>query len=214
MAVEFFVPHDPVGLADLMGGKEEMVKKLDSLFVVKPQKTYASASGDMSGLIGQYAHGNEVSQHIAYLYNYLDKPWKTQELVRIIMSSLYDNTPEGYCGNEDTGQMSAWYIFSAIGFYPVNHGQGQYIIGTPLFDRVVFDHGLGGVLTIIAKNNSAENLYIQSVKINGKEYTKNWFQHYEIFNDGNVTIEFVMGDKPNYKWGVGAINCPSSMSNQ
>lgn len=99
-----------------------------------------------------------------------------------------------------------------MGFYPVNHGQGQYIIGSPLFDRVEFNPGLGGKLTIIARNNSDKNIYIQSVKLNGKAYTKNWFQHNDIFNKGNVTIEFEMGDKPNYKWGVGAANCPSSMS--
>ena len=208
----FFVPHDPVGLAQLMGGNEVMIRKLDSLFIVKPQKKYASASGDISGLIGQYAHGNEVSQHIPYLYNYLGDPWKTQEKVRTIMTSQYDNTPEGYCGNEDTGQMSAWYIFSAMGFYPINHGQGQYIIGTPLFDRIEFDSGLGGKLIVAARNNSDKNFYIQSVKLNGKAYTKTWFQQRDLFNKGNVTIEFEMGDKSNYKWGVGEANCPPSMS--
>jgi len=205
----FFVPHDPVGLADLMGGKEVMVQKLDSLFRVKPQQKYALASGDMSGMIGQYAHGNEVSQHIPYLYNYLGKPWKTQERVRTIMTSQYDNTPEGYCGNEDTGQMSAWYIFSAMGFYPVNHGQGQYMIGSPLFDRLEFDHGFGGKLIISAKNNSDKNTYIQSVRVDGKDYTKNWFQHKDIFKKGIVTIEFEMGNQPNYTWGTGTSNCPS-----
>ena len=208
----FFVPHDPVGLSKLMGGNEVMIRKLDSLFVVKPQKKYASASGDMSGLIGQYAHGNEVSQHIPYLYNHLGTPWKTQERVRMILSTQYDNTPEGYCGNEDTGQMSAWYLFSAMGFYPVNHGLGQYTIGSPLFDRVEFDHGFGGRLTIMAMNNGKNNIYIQSVKLNGKSYLKNWFQHKDLFSKGNVTIEFEMGDQPNFRWGVGAANCPSSMS--
>ena len=208
----FFVPHDPVGLAKLMGGKEVMANKLDSLFMVKPQKKYDFASGDMSGMIGQYAHGNEVSQHIPYLYNYLGQPWKTQERVRMIMASQYDITPEGYCGNEDTGQMSAWYIFSAMGFYPVNHGQGQYIIGSPLFDRVEFDHGLGGKLIVIARNNSEKNFYIQSVKLNGKAYTKTWFENSDLFHQGNVTIEFEMGDKPNYNWGIGEANCPPSMS--
>ncbi len=200
----FFVPHDPVGLSKLMGGKEVMAAKLDSLFSVEPQKKYASASGDISGLIGQYAHGNEVSQHIPYLYDYLGQPWKTQEKVRTIMNTLYDTSPEGYCGNEDTGQMSAWYIFSALGFYPVAHGQGQYIIGSPLFGRLEFDHGFGGKLTIVAKNNSDKNIYVQSVKIDGKEYTRSWLQHNDIFKKGNVIIEFEMGDKPNYKWGVRA----------
>jgi predicted alpha-1,2-mannosidase len=186
----FFVPHDPVGLAKLLGGKEVMTNKLDSLFMVKPQKKYDFASGDMSGMMGQYAHGNEVSQHIPYLYNYLGQPWKTQERVRMIMTSQYDITPEGYCGNEDTGQMSAWYIFSAMGFYPINHGQGQYIIGTPLFDRVEFDHGFGRKLIVVARNNNDKNFYIQSVKLNGKAYTKKWFQHGDLFNKGNVTVEF------------------------
>ena len=121
--------NNTIGLANLMGGKQAMITKLDSLFIVNPSKKYIGASGDISGLIGQYAHGNEVSQHIPYLYNYLGQPWKTQEKVRQIMTSQYNNTPEGYCGNEDTGQMSAWYIFSALGFYPVNHGLGQYVIG-------------------------------------------------------------------------------------
>ena len=209
----FFVPQNPLGLAKLMGGKDQMEKKLDSLFVIKPNKEYALASGDMSGLIGQYAHGNEVSQHIPYLYNYLGKPWKTQERVRMILNSQYNTSPEGYCGNEDTGQMSAWYIFSAMGFYPVNHGQGQYIIGTPLFNRIEFKHGFGGTLTIIAKNNSPKNIYIQSVRLNGKEYNMNWLQHNEIFRNSKVTLEFEMGDKPNYNWGTKTENCPPQTTN-
>ena len=208
----FFVPHAPLGLAKLMGGKEKMADKLDSLFIVKSQKIYASASEDLSGMLGQYAHGNEISQHIPYLYNYLGKPWKTQERIRMIMSSLYDTTPYGYCGNEDTGQMSAWYVFSAMGFYPVNQGQGQYIIGTPLFNRIEFNHELGGTLTIIVNNNSDKNIYVQSVEINGDKYTKNWLQHNDIFKKGKVTIEFEMGDKPNYDWGTKAKDCPPSIS--
>ena len=210
----FFVPQDPIGLAKLMGGKEAMTRKLDSLFIIKPQKEYSLASGDISGLIGQYAHGNEVSHHIPYLYNYMGKPWKTQEKVRLIMTSQYNTNPEGYCGNEDTGQMSAWYIFSAMGFYPVNHGQGQYIIGSPLFNRIEFKHGFGGTLTIVAKNNSDKNVYVQSVKLNGKIYTKNWLQHNDLFKKGKVTLEFEMGDKPNYNWGAGLKDCPPSMSKQ
>jgi len=199
--------NNTIGLANLMGGKQAMITKLDSLFIVNPSKKYIGASGDISGLIGQYAHGNEVSQHIPYLYNYLGQPWKTQEKVRQIMTSQYNNTPEGYCGNEDTGQMSAWYIFSALGFYPVNHGLGQYVIGSPLFSRVVFKHGFGGTLTIVARNNSPKNVYVQSVKIKGKPYSKNWLQHNEIFNKGNVSIEFEMGEKPNYKWGTADQDC-------
>lgn len=198
----FFVPQDPAGLSELFGGKESMSAKLDSLFIVNPSKQYSGASGDISGLIGQYAHGNEVSQHIPYLYNYLGKPWKTQEKVRLILNTQYDTTAQGYCGNEDTGQMSAWYIFSAMGFYPVNHGQGEYIIGSPLFSRMEFKHGFGGTLTILAKNNSAKNVYIQSVKLNGKPYSKFRFQHNDIFKKSNTLVEFEMGDKPNYQWGI------------
>jgi len=206
----FFVPQDPIGLSALFGGKEAMASKLDSLFMVNPTKQYSNSSGDISGLIGQYAHGNEVSQHIPYLFNYLGKSWKTQQKVRLILNSQYDITPQGYCGNEDTGQMSAWYIFSAMGFYPVNHGTGEYIIGSPLFDRIEFRHGFGGTLTVLAKNNSDKNVYVQSLKINGKPSTKNWLQHNDIFKKGNTTVEFEMGEKPNYNWGTDEKDCPSA----
>jgi predicted alpha-1,2-mannosidase len=210
----FFVPHDPAGLADLMGGEEAFVEKLDSLFVVEPgsSREYSGSSGDISGLIGQYAHGNEVSQHIAYLYNYFGQPWKTQEIVSRIMNLLYDTIPEGYCGNEDTGQMSAWYVFSALGFYPVTHGQGIYVIGTPLFEEVEFRHGFGGTLTVRANNISVDNIYIRAVKINGREYNRNWFRHGDIFNKDDVTIEFEMTGQPDYSWGSRKADCPPSMS--
>lgn len=209
----FYVPHDPIGLSSLMGGKDKMIEKLDSLFIVKfDPKLYPKLSGDISGLIGQYAHGNEPSHHIAYLYNYLGEPWKAQKWVNEIKNTLYDTIPQGYAGNEDTGQMSAWFVFSSLGFYPVSHGEGVYVIGTPSFEKIEFKHGFGGTLKINAKNISEGNIYIQSVKLNGKKYTKNWFQHEDIFNKNNVTIEFEMGDKPNFHWGTRAENCPPSMS--
>jgi predicted alpha-1,2-mannosidase len=210
----FFVPHDPVGLAGLMGGEEMFIGKLDSLFAAEPliRKQDYKGSGDISGMIGQYAHGNEVSQHIAYFYNYFGQPWKTQEWVNQIRNTLYNTTPDGYCGNEDTGQMSAWYVFSCMGFYPVTHGQGVYVIGTPAFERIKFEHGFGGTLTIRADNAGGENIYIQSVKLDGRDYTKNWFRHEDLFNGDEVTIEFQMGDRPNHGWGSGAADRPPGMS--
>ena len=208
----FFVPHDPGGLADLMGGDLALANKLDTLFTVESPSEYNQQSGAITGLIGQYAHGNEVSQHIPYMYNYCGQPWKTQFYVKKIKETLYKVSPDGYCGNEDTGQMSAWYVFSSMGFYPVNHGTGVYIIGTPGFEKIEFDHNLGGTLIITANNISRENLYIQSVRLNGEHYTKSFFNHHDIFNQKKVTIEFEMGNQPNFQWGTNERDYPPSIS--
>ena len=209
----FYVPHDPIGLAEALGGKNKMLKMLDSLFVVDEQLEgeNASPSNDIDGFIGQYAHGNEPSHHIIYFYNYLGQPWKTQRLIRQVMEIMYDNKPLGFQGNEDAGQMSAWYVMNALGFYPVSHGNGVYVIGSPLFNKIIFKHTFGGTLKVLAPENSPENVYVQSVKLNGEQYYKSWFQHDELFNENDVTIEFEMGSTPNKNWGSGENDRPPSM---
>lgn len=190
----FFVPHDVIGLAKLMGGNEKLEARLDSLFNAKSEISGENRSGDISGLIGQYAHGNEPSHHVAYLYDYIDRPSKTQYYVREIMDRLYLNTPEGICGNDDTGQMSAWYVWSAMGFYPVRHGTGEYMVGTPLFKQLELKHEKGK-LVISAPGVSSQNRYIKSIRINGKKLNRYSLFHHELFS-GNVLLEFEMTDKP------------------
>ncbi|MFC6102619.1 GH92 family glycosyl hydrolase [Olivibacter domesticus] len=195
----FFVPHDVRGLADLYGSNEKLSIKLDSLFSVSSKLTGGNTSPDVSGLIGQYAHGNEPSHHIAYMYSFIGQPWKTQERVRQIVDSMYHDQPDGYAGNEDCGQMSAWAVWSIAGLYPANPASSEYIIGSPAADEVVFRPGGGKELRFKAINNSKSNIYIQEVKFNGKKYNKTYFTHEDIINGGE--IEFIMGDKPNKKWG-------------
>ena len=197
----FFVPHDVNGLAKLMGGNRALIGRLDTLYSLSSVITGSNTSGDISGLIGQYAHGNEPSHHTAYMYTYLGEPWKTQYWVNKILNELYDNTPEGLCGNDDTGQMSAWYVLSALGFYPVRHGDGTYAIGKPLFDRAVLKLDAKKRVVITATNLSEKNIYVQSVSLNGKPYNKAYFNHYDLINNGK--IHFVMGPEPNKNWGIG-----------
>jgi predicted alpha-1,2-mannosidase len=193
----FFVPQDINGLMKLMGGDEKFVSKLDELFTTNPQLT-GRIQSDITGLIGQYAHGNEPSHHMAYLYNYAGEPWKTQERVREICSTLYTEKPDGLCGNEDCGQMSAWFVLSAAGFYPVCPGDGNYIIGTPLFDEVTISAGGKNKFTIVAKNLSDKNFYIHSATLNGKEYPLSYIKHSDLVNGGKLVLE--MGPQPS-KWG-------------
>lgn len=148
-----------------------------------------------TGMIGQYAHGNEPSHHVAYLYNYINEPWKTQKLVREILESQYKNTPSGHCGNEDCGQMSSWYIFSSLGFYPVNPAQGIYSFGSPLFDSATINLENNKTFVVQTKNNSNENMYIQSIELNGKKIDRNYITHKEITQGG--TLIFTMGKLPN-----------------
>ena len=206
----WFVPHDVAGLIRLHGSPEKFEIKLDSLFSIKEGLKGDNASPDISGLIGQYAHGNEPSHHIAYLYNYIGKQWKTAEKIREILNTMYSAKPDGLSGNEDCGQMSAWYVLSSIGIYPVNPADGNYVIGSPLFDKVVFNLENGKKFTVTAKNNSAQNIYIQSAALNGKPLTKSYISHSDIEKGG--TLEFVMGSKPNKKWGSAPANIPPSMS--
>ncbi|HEY8934525.1 MAG TPA: GH92 family glycosyl hydrolase, partial [Cyclobacteriaceae bacterium] len=195
----WLVPHDVEGLISLLGGEEAFQQKLDSLFTIKGDMG-KEASNDISGLIGQYAHGNEPSHHITYLYAYAGQPWKTAEKVRYILDSLYTNKPDGICGNEDVGQMSSWYVFSTLGFYPVNPANGAYVIGSPAVDKAVLHLPHNKTFTITAKNNSSKNIYIQQITFNGKPYTKTYITYQDIMSGGELSIE--MGDKPSTIWGV------------
>ncbi|WP_134090776.1 GH92 family glycosyl hydrolase [Olivibacter sp. XZL3] len=195
----FFVPHDVRGLAKLYGSHAKLSEKLDSLFSVSSELTGGNTSPDVSGLIGQYAHGNEPSHHIAYMYSFLGEPWKTQHRVRQIVDSMYHDQPDGYSGNEDCGQMSAWAVWSIAGIYPANPASSEYVIGSPAADEVVFRPGGGKELRFKAVNNSKDNIYVQEVRFNGKKYDKTYFTHADIINGGE--IEFIMGEKPNKKWG-------------
>jgi len=206
----FFVPQDVAGLANAFGSRDLFVQKLDSLFTVSSQINGKEAPPDVSGLIGQYAHGNEPSHHIAYMYNFVGEPWKTQAIVRTIIDSMYHDQPEGYAGNEDCGQMSAWAVWSMMGMFPANPANGQYVFGSTVFDVINLHVPGGKVMKIVARNNSRANKYIQSVSLNGKPYGKSYIDHSTLLKGG--TLEFVMGSKPNMKWGTAATSLPSSAS--
>ena len=192
-----FVPQDVQGLIDLLGGDEKFVAWLDTLFTLHSQ--YDKNVVDAGGLIGQYAHGNEPSHQIAYLYNYAGAPWKTQKQVRQILAELYDDKPDGLSGNEDCGQISAWYVLSAMGFYPVTPGEPIYAVGSPIFDSATIHLENGEKFVIRAKNVSAQKQYIQSATLNGEPYTKSWFHHQQILDGGEFVFE--MGAMPNEQWG-------------
>lgn len=189
----FFVPQDVSHLMTLMGGREKFVAKLDELFTTSA-KLSGREQADLTGLIGQYAHGNEPSHHIAYLYNYAQEPWKTQKYVRQIFDEFYKNAPDGLIGNEDCGQMSAWYIMSAGGFYPVAPGSPVYAFGTPLFPEMTYRLENGKTFTIRAKNVSSKNKYILNAKLNGAPYKKAFITHQDIMRGG--VLEFAMTDQP------------------
>ncbi len=203
----WLVPHDVEGLIDLFGSEQAFEEKLDSLFIAKGYLG-DEASPDVSGLIGQYAHGNEPSHHITYLYNYLGKPWKTAEKVRYIMDSLYTTRPDGLCGNEDVGQMSAWYVLSALGFYQVNPSNGQFVFGSPLMDEATVDLGKGKRLRIRVKNNSPQNKYISKIHFDGVPHTKSYISYAELAKGGELLIE--MDRTPSNVWGVDLENRPVS----
>ena len=194
----WLVPHDVKGLVGLFGSEEAFVTKLDSLFVVEGDLG-EEASPDISGLIGQYAHGNEPSHHTIYLYNYVGQPWKTAQRLREVMTTLYKADPDGLCGNEDVGQMSAWYILSSLGLYQVEPAGGKYVFGSPLFNSADVKMG-DKTLHIIAHNNSAENIYIQSVRWNGQSYDKSYIDFKDLQQGG--TLEFEMGAYPSDTFGV------------
>ncbi len=189
----FFVPHDVSRLMELMGGRQKFVAKLDELFTTS-QKLAGREQADLTGLIGQYAHGNEPSHAHAYLYNYAGEPWKTQKYVRKIMDEFYRNAPDGLIGNEDCGQMSAWYVLSASGFYPVNPGDGIYAFGTPLFPEMTYRLENGKAFTVRAKNVSDRNIYISAARLNGTRYIKAFITHEDLMKGG--LLEFEMTNKP------------------
>ena len=190
----YFVPHDIEGLKTLVGGDKKFIESLDNLFSAE-ESISGRQQPDISGMIGQYAHGNEPSHHMAYLYNYAGAPYRTQEIINQIRQELYSDKRDGLCGNEDCGQMSSWYVFSALGFYPVTPGMDYYVIGTPMFENAEISVSDGNIFKIKAQNISAQNTYIQSIKLNGEPYRKLFIQHSDIMNGGSLV--FIMGDEPN-----------------
>lgn len=201
----FYVPQDLSGHMKLLGGKEKLAAFLDTLFSTSSKLT-GHHQPDISGMIGQYAHGNEPSHQIAYEYDYAGQAWKTQAMVRRVMRELYSDQPDGLAGNEDCGQMSAWYIFSALGFYPVCPGSDHYAIGSPLFRKAVIHLENGKTFTLQAKDNSDKSPYIQHATLNGKEYSKSYLKYEDVANGGLLELE--MGDQPNKSWGTADSDVP------
>jgi predicted alpha-1,2-mannosidase len=204
----WLVPQDVEGLVALMGGEEAFALKLDSLFTAEGDMG-EEASNDITGLIGQYAHGNEPSHHITYMYPYVGQPWKTAEKVRFIVQNMYTDKPDGLIGNEDVGQMSAWYIFSTLGFYPANPANGAYVFGSPAVKQATLTLPNGKVLEITTEGNSSENKYILSVTFNGKPYTKSYILHKDLVQGGKLV--FKMGSTPSPTWGVAQEDRPRSV---
>lgn len=203
----FSIPQDITGLMNLHGGTSRLAGKLYQL-ITEDTRTTGRQQSDITGLIGQYAHGNEPSHHIAYLFDYVAQPWKTQKMVSTICRELYSDKPDGLCGNEDCGQMSAWYVMSALGFYPVTPGSLVYAIGSPVFPEAVIHFDGGKTFTVTASNLSNDNFYIQSATLNGKPYTKCYLTHADLMTGG--TLSFVMGPAPNRNWGVNPGDLPTA----
>jgi predicted alpha-1,2-mannosidase len=214
---QWSVFHDVQGLINLMGGDKSFNAKLDSVFTA-PNKvktgTYGGMIHEMTEMVqagmGQYAHGNQPIQHMIYLYNYSGQPWKAQQRVREVMRRLYNATENGYPGDEDQGQTSSWYVLSALGFYAVCPGTDQYVMGSPVFNKITITLEDGKKFVITANNNSNENVYIQSATLNGKEYSKNWLRYSDIVNGG--TLNFEMGNKPALNRGTDAADKPFSLT--
>lgn len=209
--------QDVEGLIDLMGGEEEFTGKLDEVFEMPPKfddSYYGFTIHEIREMqivnMGNYAHGNQPIQHMIYLYNYAGKPWKTQQRIREVLTKLYAPTPDGYPGDEDNGQTSAWYVFSSLGFYPVTPGASQYVIGSPLFDKATLKLQNGNEFNIIAKDNSEENFYIESASLNGKEWNKNYLNYEDVMQGGTLQLEMI--DTPNMERGVTKEAVPFSMS--
>ncbi|MGI4875343.1 MAG: GH92 family glycosyl hydrolase [Janthinobacterium lividum] len=204
----WLVPQDVEGLIALLGGDKAFSQKLDSLFVVQGSMG-AEASPDISGLIGMYAHGNEPGHHITYLYNYAGQPWKTAEKVRFITENFYTTRPDGIIGNEDVGQMSAWHVFSCLGFYPLNPANGAYVFGSPSVDQATLTLAGGKTLIIEARHNSTANKYIQRISLNGQPYAKSYITHHDLLQGGRLVLE--MGPRPSPTWGVAPAERPRSV---
>jgi predicted alpha-1,2-mannosidase len=205
----FAVQHDPAGLIALFGGREPFVKKLDALFTV-PSTLPADAPPDIAGMVGQYAQGNEPSHHIAYLYVYAGQPWKTQARVRSLLETMYADRPDGLQGNEDVGQMSAWYVLSALGFYPVDAVSGNYVLGSPLFEHAVLQLGQGKQLEIDVRRGDPGHAYVQEFWLNGKPQQRAWFQHSEIAQGGKMVLK--MGPEPALHFATSPAAAPPSAS--
>jgi len=211
--------HDIQGMINLEGGRKQFVNKLDSIFIIPPifdDSYYHGVIHEIREMqimnMGQYAHGNQPIQHMLYLYNFAGEPWKTQFHVRDAMAKLYKATPDGYCGDEDNGQTSAWYVFSAMGFYPVCPTSSQYVLGTPLFKTMTVTLDNGKKIVINAPNNSAQNKYIQALTVNGKPYDLNYFTHATLSK--GAVLNYVMSDKPNTQRGTKPSSSPYSLSNE
>ena len=209
--------HDPQGLIDLMGGEEEFIEMLDSVFIVPPVFDDSYYGGTIHEIremtvmnMGNYAHGNQPIQHMIYMYDYARQPWKAQQRLREVMDRFYSATPDGYCGDEDNGQTSAWYVFSALGFYPVCPATDQYIMGAPLFKKAVIHLENGKTFEISAPENSAENFYIDDMKLNGKRYTRNYITHGDLMRGGRMDLD--MSAEPNTRRGIGDKDRPYSFS--
>jgi len=209
--------HDMQGLVDLMGGKDVFISQLDKVFELPPifdDSYYGGVIHEIREMqianMGQYAHGNQPIQHMAYLYNYVGQPWKSQYWVREILNRMYLPTPDGYCGDEDNGQTSAWYVFSAMGFYPVTPATDQFVLGAPLFKKVTLQLENGNIIQIKATNNTKANRYIESLNYNNTPYTKNWLSHSELMKGG--VLDFKMESEPNIIRGIQVSDFPYSLS--
>lgn len=207
-----FVPHDVDALARLVGGPARLVEWLDSLFEMEVDDASISATEDVTraGMIGNYVHGNEPSHHVPYMYCHLGQPWKTQARVRQVMREMYRPAADGLCGNDDVGQMSAWYVFSALGFYPVTPGSGQYVLGSPAVERAELDLGNGRTLVVVAENQSPDTVYVDRVTLDGVPLDRSFVTHDELVADGE--LRFVMGRTPNRQRATGPAAAPYSAS--
>ena len=213
------VLHDPQGLINLMGGRKDFVNKLDEVFTSEPTSDYSYYGFKIHEILemellnmGQYAHGNQPIQHAIYFYNYAQEPWKAQEKIRYVLENLYGDGADGYCGDEDNGQTSAWFLFSSLGFYPVAPVTMEYIIGSPLFKYAEISLPNGKKFIIDSSKNSAENIYVNDVKLNELDYNKNWIHHTDLTNGGKLM--FNMKKTPNFNWGSSKNSIPYSMSNE
>jgi predicted alpha-1,2-mannosidase len=211
--------HDVEGLIDILGGKQNFIAKMDSVFSVPNTVevgTYGYKIHEMTEMemanMGQYAHGNQPIQHMIYLYNYAGAPWKAQKRVREVMGRLYDSTENGYPGDEDQGQTSSWYVLSALGFYSVCPGTDEYVLGSPVFEKATITLEDGSQFVIEAENNNRNNVYIQSATLNGKEYSKNYIRYQDIINGGKM--KFVMDNQPNKMRGTNESDFPYSLSDE
>ena len=211
--------HDPQGLIDLMGGNKEFNAMLDTVFILPPifdDSYYGGVIHEIREMqimnMGNYAHGNQPIQHMIYMYNYSGEPWKAQHWLRETMNRMYNPNPDGYCGDEDNGQTSAWYVFTALGFYPVCPGADEYVMGAPYFQKMTLTLENGKKVVINAPENSDKNRYVKELKMGGKAYEKNYIKHGELLK--GATLDYVMDDKPNKKRGTSANAAPYSFTKE